>query len=164
MPRVPGSFGQRVSSRKLWDNGLHFLRKRGFRSYFACLSLNGNRKEKTVNSRNGKLKVFEKQEFRLTHHKRNWRKDHCLAVRASEDLLTLSVSVFLVFQRASHRAEYHHASNTIDNFFVLFVETAQMSSTTILCSVILNSFDKTFFRGFRETDVMFSHGTFAIRQ
>ena len=40
-----------------------FPRKRGLRSYCACLSLNGNRKEKTVNSRNGGLKVFEKQKF-----------------------------------------------------------------------------------------------------
>ena len=43
----------------LWDNGLHFPRKRGFRSYCACLSLKGNRKEKAVNRRNGGLKVFE---------------------------------------------------------------------------------------------------------
>ena len=48
---------------RLWDNRLHFPRKRGFRSYYVCLSLTGNRKEKTVNSRNGGLKVFEKQEF-----------------------------------------------------------------------------------------------------
>ena len=33
------------------------------RSYDVWLSLNGSRKEKTVNSRNGGLKVFEKQEF-----------------------------------------------------------------------------------------------------
>ena len=36
------------------DNGLHFFNhfptKREFRPYCACLSLNGNRKEKTVNS------------------------------------------------------------------------------------------------------------------
>ena len=48
---------------RLWDNRLHFPRKRGFRSYDVWLSLNGSRKEKTVNSRNGGLKVFEKQEF-----------------------------------------------------------------------------------------------------
>ena len=48
---------------RLWDNRLHFPRKRGFRSSYVCLSLTGNRKEKTVNSTNGGLKVFEKQEF-----------------------------------------------------------------------------------------------------
>ena len=48
---------------RLWDNRLHFPRKRGFRSDYVCLSLNGSRKEKTVNSRNGGLKVFEKQKF-----------------------------------------------------------------------------------------------------
>ena len=63
VPRVLGLFGQRVSARRDWDNRLHFPRKRGFRSYDVWLSLNGSRKEKTVNSRNGGLKVFEKQEF-----------------------------------------------------------------------------------------------------
>ena len=46
----------------------------------------------------------------------------------------------------------------------IFVKTTQMSSsTTICCSVILNGFDKTLFHGFllKETDIMFSHGTFA---
>ena len=32
-------------------------------------------------------------------------------------LLTLTVNVFLMFQRALHRAEYHRASNTIVIFF-----------------------------------------------
>ena len=58
-PRASRSAGERPEI--LWDNRLHFPRKRGFRSYDICLSLNGSRKEKTVNSRNGGLKVFEKQ-------------------------------------------------------------------------------------------------------
>ena len=60
-PRASWSAGERPE--RLWDNRLHFPRKRGFRSYDVWLSLNGSRKEKTVNSRNGGLKVFEKQEF-----------------------------------------------------------------------------------------------------
>ena len=60
----PRAFWQAVERpERLWDNRLHFPRKRGFRSYDVWLSLNGSRKEKTVNSRNGGLKVFEKQEF-----------------------------------------------------------------------------------------------------
>ena len=62
VPRVLGLFGQRVSAGK--GSGIMdsiFTRKREFRSYWACLSLNGNRKEKTVKSRNGGLKLFEKQ-------------------------------------------------------------------------------------------------------
>ena len=71
-------------------------------------------------------------------------------------LLTLSVSVFLVFQRAFHRA-----SNTIDNF--LWKRDQRPLPLQLYVSVILNGFDKTFFHGFilKETDVMFSHGTFA---
>ena len=60
-PRAFWPAGERPD--RLWDNRLHFPRKRGFRSYDVWLSLNGSRKEKTVNSRNGGLKVFEKQEF-----------------------------------------------------------------------------------------------------
>ena len=60
-PRASWSAGERPE--RLWDNRLHFPRKRGFRSYYVCLSLTGNRKEKTVNSTNGGLKVFKKQEF-----------------------------------------------------------------------------------------------------
>ena len=60
-PRASWSAGERPE--RLWDNRLHFPRKRGFRSDYVCLSLNGSRKEKTVNSRNGGLKVFEKQKF-----------------------------------------------------------------------------------------------------
>ena len=60
-PRAFWPSGERPE--RLWDNRLHFPRKRGFRSYYVGLSLNGSRKEKTVNSRNGGLKVFEKQEF-----------------------------------------------------------------------------------------------------
>ena len=53
VPRVLGLFGQRVSARK--DSGImdgimefHFPRKRGFRCYCACLSLNGNRGVESV--------------------------------------------------------------------------------------------------------------------
>ena len=60
-PRAFWPAGERPE--RLWDNRLHFPRKSGFRSYYVCLTLTGNRKEKTVNSRNGGLKVFEKQEF-----------------------------------------------------------------------------------------------------
>ena len=44
-PRASWSAGERPE--RLWDNRLHFPRKRGFRSYYVCLSLTGNRKEKT---------------------------------------------------------------------------------------------------------------------
>ena len=81
-PRAFWPAGERPE--RLWDNRLHFPRKRGFRSYYVCLSLTGNRKEKTVNSRNGGFKVFEKQEF-WSYTQRNWRNDHWLAVRVSED-------------------------------------------------------------------------------
>ncbi|XP_068757927.1 E3 ubiquitin-protein ligase TRIM71-like [Montipora capricornis] len=81
-PRAFWSAGALVE--RLWDTGLHF-RECGFRSYCACLSLIGNRNEKTVNNRKGGLKVFEKQNFSFTHHKSNWRNNYLLAVRASED-------------------------------------------------------------------------------
>ena len=73
-------------------------------------------------------------------------------------LLTLSVSVSLVFQRAFHRA-----SNTIDKF--LWKQHQRPLLLQFFVSVILNGFDKTFFQGFlpKETDVMFSHSTFANR-
>ena len=76
-------------------------------------------------------------------------------------LLTLSVSVFLVFQRAFNRAEYHRASNKIDNFLWKGHQCPLLLQFYV--SVILNGFDKTLFYGFphNETDVMFSHCTFA---
>ena len=79
--------------------------------------------------------------------------------------LTLSVSV-LVFQRTFHRSECNENAAIVQ----------ATRSTTFLwkrhkcplllqfdVSVILNGFDKTLFHGFllKETDVMFSHGTFA---
>ena len=75
--------------------------------------------------------------------------------------LTLSVSVFLVFQRAFHRSECHRVINTIDNFLWKRHECPLLLQFDV--SVILNGFDKTLFHGFllKETDVMFSHGTFA---
>ena len=71
--------------------------------------------------------------------------------------LTLSVSVFLVFQGS----EYHRASNTIDKF--LWKRHQRPLLLEFDVSVILNGFHKTLFHGFllKETDVMFSHGTFA---
>ena len=74
--------------------------------------------------------------------------------------LTLSVSVFLVFQRTFHRSKCRRASNTIDKFLW------KLKCPPLLrfdVSVILNGFDKTLFHGFvlKETDIMFSHGTFA---
>ena len=75
--------------------------------------------------------------------------------------LTLSVSVFLVFQRAFHRSECHHASNTIDIFLWKRHKCPLLIQFDV--SVILNGYDKTLFHEFllKETDVMFSHGTFA---
>ena len=76
-------------------------------------------------------------------------------------LLTLSASVFLVFQRAFHRSKYHRASNTIDKFLSTRHQCPLLLQFHV--SVILNGFDKIFFHGFllKETDVTFSHGTFA---
>ena len=56
-------------------------------------------------------------------------------------LLTFSVSVFLVFQRA-----FHGASNTIDKF--LWKRDQRPLPLQVYVSVILNGFDKTFFHGF----------------
>ena len=71
--------------------------------------------------------------------------------------LTLSVSVFLVFQRTFHRSECHRASN------FLWKRHKCPLLLQFDVSVILNGFDKTLFHGFplKETDVLFSHGTFA---
>ena len=83
-PRAFWSAGERPE--RLWNNGLHFPRKRGFRSFCACLSLNGNGKEKTVlTGEIAGLKCSRNKTFGLTHHKGNWRNDHQLAVRSSED-------------------------------------------------------------------------------
>ena len=75
--------------------------------------------------------------------------------------LTLSVSVFLLFQRTFHRLKCHRASNTIDNFLWKRHKCPPLLRFDV--SVILNGFDKTLFHGFllKETDIMFSHGTFA---
>ena len=76
-------------------------------------------------------------------------------------LLTLSVSVFLVFQRRH---------SIVQNTIVQATRSTNFcgNDTNVLfyynfVSAILNAFDKTFFHGFllKETDVMFSHGTFA---
>ena len=74
--------------------------------------------------------------------------------------LTLSVSVFLVFQRTFHRSKCHRASNKINNFLWKHKCSPLLRFDV---SVILNGFDKTLFHGFllKETDIMFSHGTFA---
>ena len=71
-------------------------------------------------------------------------------------LLTLSVSIFLVFQRAFHRA-----SNTMDK---CLWKRHQCPLLLQFCvSIIMNGFDKTLFHGFlpKGTDVIFSHGPFA---
>ena len=47
-PRAFWPEGERPE--RLWDNRLHFPRKGGFRSYYVCLSLTGNRKERRVES------------------------------------------------------------------------------------------------------------------
>ena len=79
--------------------------------------------------------------------------------------LTLSVSVFLVFQRTFHRSEWN------ENAIVQATRSKNFLWKRHKCplllqfdvSVILNGFDKTLFDGFllKESDVMFSHGTFA---
>ena len=79
--------------------------------------------------------------------------------------LTLSVSVFLVFQRTFHRSECN------ENDIVQATRSTNFSLKRHKCplllqfdvSVILNGFEKTLFHGFllKETDVMFSHGIFA---
>ena len=76
----------------------------------------------------------------------------------------LSVSVFLVFQRTSHRSECN------ENAIVQATRSTNCLWKRHKCplplqfdvSVILNGFDKTLFHGFllKDTDVMFSHGTF----
>ena len=89
-----------------------------------------------------------------------------LAVRASEEETSdafgkcvISVSAYIPSFRMPSCKQHDRQ---------IFVETTQMSpSTTILC--FRNSewqeptFDKTLFHGFllKETDIMFSHGTFA---
>ena len=76
--------------------------------------------------------------------------------------LTLSVSVFLVFQRTFHRSECHRARNTIDKFLWKRHKCPLLLRFDV--SVILNGFDKTLFHGgflLKETDIMFSLGTFA---
>ena len=74
-------------------------------------------------------------------------------------IMTLTVSVFLVFQRAFHRAECHRARNMINKF--LWKRRPLLLQFYV--SVILNDFNKTFFYGFlsKKSDVKFSHGTFA---
>ena len=52
VPRVLGLFGQRVSAQR--DSGIMdsiFPENVEFRSYCACLSLNGNRKQQTVGNK-----------------------------------------------------------------------------------------------------------------
>ena len=76
-------------------------------------------------------------------------------------LLMIPVSVFLVFQRAFDRIEYHRASKTVDKSFWKRHQCLLILQFDV--SAILNGFDKTFFHEFlpKVTDVMFPHGTFA---
>ena len=69
-------------------------------------------------------------------------------------LLTLSVSVFLVVQNTIVQAT--RSTNFCGNDTNVFIYY------NFMFSVVLNGFHKTFFHGFlfKETDVMFSHGTF----
>ena len=55
---------------RLWDNRLHFPRKRGFRSHEVWLSLNGSSKEKTVNSRNGGVESVRETRILALHTKK----------------------------------------------------------------------------------------------
>ena len=79
--------------------------------------------------------------------------------------LTLSVSVFLVFQRTFHRSECNEndivQATQSTNFLLKRHKCPLLLQFDV--SVILNGFEKTLFHGFlfKETDVMFSHGTFA---
>ena len=74
--------------------------------------------------------------------------------------LTLSVSVFLVFQRTFHRSECNEKYAIVQgtrstNFLWKRHKCPLLLQFDV--SVILNGFDKTLFHGFRlkETDVMF---------
>ena len=79
--------------------------------------------------------------------------------------LTLSVSVFLVFQRTFHRSECNENAivQATRSTIVLWKRHKCPLLLQFDVFVILNGFDKTLFHGFllKETDVMFSHGTFA---
>ena len=79
--------------------------------------------------------------------------------------LTLSVSVFLVFQRTFHRSECNENDIVQATRSTIFLWKRHKCPLLLQfdVSVILNGFDKTLFHGFllKETDVMFSHGTFA---
>ena len=108
------------------------------------------------------LKCSRNKNFSLTHHKRNWRNVHWLAVRASQDETSDAFGkCILLFQRAFHREEYHQANNTINKFLWKRYQCPRLLHFYV--PVILNGFDKTFVHGFlpNDTDVMFSHGTFA---
>ena len=98
--------------------------------------------------------------WRPLHHKRNWRNDHWLAVRASEEGTSdafgeciFSVSACLPSFRITSCKQHdkclwkRHQCPLLLQFYV---------------SVILKSFDKIFFHGIlpKETDAMFSQGTF----
>ena len=78
--------------------------------------------------------------------------------------LTLSVSV-LVFQRTFHRSECNENAIVQATRSIIFLWKRHKCPLLLQfdVSVILNGFDKTLFHGFllKETDVMFSHGTFA---
>ena len=73
--------------------------------------------------------------------------------------LTLSVSVFLVFQRTFHRSECNEnaIAQATRSTNVLWKRHKCPLLLQFDVSVILNGFDKTLFHGFRlkETDVMF---------
>ena len=78
--------------------------------------------------------------------------------------LTLSVSV-LVFQRKFHRSECNENAIVQATRSTIFLWKRHKCPLLLQfdVSVILNGFDKTSFHGFllKETDVMFSHSTFA---
>ena len=78
--------------------------------------------------------------------------------------LTLSVSV-VVFQSTFHRSECNENAIVQATRSTIFLWKPHKCPLLLQfdVSVILNGFDKTLFHGFllKETDVMFSHGTFA---
>ena len=79
--------------------------------------------------------------------------------------LTLSVSLFLVFQHTFHRSECNENAIVQATRSTSFLWKRHKGPLLpqFDVSVILNGFDKTLFHGFllKETDVMSSHGTFA---
>ena len=99
----------------------------------------------------------------LTHQKRNWRNDHWLAVRMTEDEASDAFGKCIFTVLACIPSCRIPSCKLHDRQFFLWKRHQCPLLPQFYVSVILNGFDKTFFHGFllKETDVMFSRGTFA---